>query len=280
MIVLTVIAFIFGLIVGSFLNSVIFRLKAGKSFVKGHSHCPQCQKKLRWYELIPIFSWLWQLGRCRQCEGKIDKQYPLVELVAGILFALSMFVEMRECYNVIIYLNECSIADYFAVFRDWVMIAFLIVIFVYDLRWQLILDQVSLPAMIVALLLNLELIILLSQDNFSAAYIGKSLIMLVLAAIVGGGFFLLQFYISKGKWIGGGDIRLGALMGLILGWPQIIWALILAYFIGALVSVGLIAGGKKTWSSQIPFGTFLSIATLLILFWGNEMVNWYLGVLI
>ncbi|MBU2260243.1 prepilin peptidase, partial [Patescibacteria group bacterium] len=94
--------------------------------------------------------------------------------------------------------------------------------------------------------------------------------------IIGAGFFLLQFVISKGRWIGGGDIRLGLLMGFTLGYPVILLAMILAYFIGSIISIGLVASGKKSWDSQVPFGVFLTVSTIATLFFGQEIMSWYL----
>jgi prepilin signal peptidase PulO-like enzyme (type II secretory pathway) len=108
-------------------------------------------------------------------------------------------------------------------------------------------------------------------------YLGFAWQDLLISALIGGGFFLVQFVISQGRWIGGGDIRLGFLMGLALGWPQIIAALMLAYSLGAFVGVVLIIFSRKKWDSQIPFGVFLTTATIIILFWGDFLVQWYWG---
>ena len=102
---------------------------------------------------------------------------------------------------------------------------------------------------------------------------------MLISGIIGGSFFLIQFLISRGKWIGGGDIRLGLLMGLALGWPMVLVAILLAYLIGSLVGIGLILYKKKQWSSQIPLGIFLSTATVIALFWGQGILNWYLNLL-
>jgi len=145
--------------------------------------------------------------------------------------------------------------------RDWFIIAVMTIIFIYDLRWYLILDIVTLPACVVIFLLNLAL--------------GITWQNMLISGIIGSSFFLFQFLISRGKWIGGGDIRLGLLMGIALSWPSILVAIFLAYIIGSLVGVGLILTKKKQWGSQIPLGIFLSAATIITLFWGNEIMNWY-----
>ncbi len=249
--------FILGAIVGSFLNVVILRLHEEKSFVTGRSHCPQCNHVLGSLELIPIFSFLFQKGKCRHCSKKISWQYPLVELVTAVLFILALTVNFP--------FGQTDWHDYLSLIRDLVFIGFLVVIFVYDLKWYLILDKVTIPAIITALIFNLIL--------------GFSWQSLLLALVVGFGFFGLQFALSKGKWIGGGDLRLGALMGLMLSWPGVILGLFLSYILGSIVGVGLLLKKKKSLDSKIPFGTFLAIGTIITLFWGDKIVNWYLSFL-
>jgi len=148
--------------------------------------------------------------------------------------------------------------------RDWFLIALMIVIFIYDLRWYLILDVITLPACLIVFLLNLGLGYYSWQN-------------LLISGIIGGSFFFIQFLISRGKWIGGGDIRLGLLIGLALGWPNIAVAIFLGYFIGSIVGLGLIFTGRKQWGSQIPLGVFLSLGTIITLFWGEKILQWYWG---
>ncbi|PIT90318.1 MAG: prepilin peptidase, partial [Candidatus Komeilibacteria bacterium CG10_big_fil_rev_8_21_14_0_10_41_13] len=143
-----------------------------------------------------------------------------------------------------------------------VFACFLIIIFIYDLKYYLILDKVSLPAFTIALILNVLL--------------GYNVGNLLLASVIIGGFFGLQFIISQGKWIGGGDIRLGLVMGAMLGWPLALVALFLAYILGAVFGLILIISRRKDWQSQLPFGTFLTAATLIALLWGHEILSWYL----
>src|SRR3989339_300943 len=185
-------SFIFGLIIGSFINCLIWRLHE-KEGLWNRSYCPKCKHKISWYDNVPVLSF----------------------------------------------------------------------IFIYDLRWYLILDIITLPACLVVFIVNLML--------------GFEWQNLLISGIIGGSFFLFQFVVSRGRWIGGGDIRLGLLMGFALGWPYILVAIFLAYFMGAIISVGLVAGGKKKWGSKIPLGIFLSTAAIITLFWGDEILNWYLG---
>jgi len=243
-----VVIFIFGLIVGSFLNCVIYRLEEGKSFLKGRSFCPHCKHKLIWQDLIPIFSFLILRGKCRYCQKPISLQYPLVELATGIIFLSIVLFNIQ--YSIFHILIAC----------------FLIVIFVYDLKHYLIPDKIIYPAIVIALIFNFQFLIVNEFSIFKFS---------ILSALGAAAFFLLIVLISRGKWMGVGDIKLAFLMGLILGFPNILVALFLAFFIGAIMGIGLIATGKKTLKSEVPFGPFLVAGTFLALFWGQDVINWY-----
>lgn len=252
--------FILGLIIGSFLNVVILRLHEKKKFAWSRSRCPYCKHDLKFSDLIPVLSFMFLSGKCRHCEKKISWQYPIVELVTGLLFVLATYNVVGYLGFEILLYNSTVLLSWL---RDLIFISFLIVIFVYDLRWYLILDKVTIPAMVVAVVINL--------------WLGFAWETLLIGMLIGLGFFALQFAVSKGKWIGGGDLRLGALMGLMLGTRGVIVALFFSYIIGAIFSLYLIATGKKGLKSQVPFGTFLAIGTLIALLWGDQVVNWYLG---
>lgn len=226
------------------------------------SHCPKCNHKIVWYDNIPIFSYIFLLGKCRHCKKRISVQYPVVELVIGILFVLVAYVEF----------SNLNLIFYITVLRDWFIISVMTIVFIYDLRWYLILDRVMVPAMAVVLFLN-------SYLGYLTGNAMSNLWNMLISAIIGGSFFLFQFVVSRGKWIGGGDIRLGFLMGLILSWQDLLVSLMLAYISGAVIGVVLITMGKKKMSSQIPFGIFLSTATIVSLFWGQDIVYWYFNLL-
>ncbi len=254
--------FLFGLMIGSFLNCLIWRLHQGEG-LWGRSYCPKCKKQIAWYDNIPVLSFILLGGKCRQCGQSISWQYPVVELITGALFLLAYYVnyEFRIMnYGFIIHDSLFIIQ----LLRDWFIIAVMIVIFVYDLRWYMILDIITIPACLVVFILNL--------------FLGFDLWNMLFSGIIGGSFFLLQFLISQGKWIGGGDIRLGLFMGLALGWPNILVALVISYFMGSIVSIGLVSAGKKQWGSQIPLGVFLSVGTVITLLWGQEILQWYMEI--
>jgi len=251
--------FIFGLIIGSFLNCVIYRLETGDSFVKGRSFCPHCKRQLNWRDLIPVLSFLLLKGKCRYCHKPISWQYPLIELSTGILFVVNFTRFNLVNISTLEFLNLCYLL---------IVSCFLIIIFVYDLKHYIIPDKIIYPAIVVAFLYQLFRIL-----NFEF----NPLLYALLSAIIASGFFLLIVLISRGKWMGVGDIKLAFLMGLILGWPNILTALFLAFFIGAIIGVGLIAGNKKTLKSELPFGPFLVTGTFIALFWGQNIINWYLN---
>lgn len=250
--------FIFGAIIGSFLNCLIWRLHKSES-IMGRSYCPKCKGKIIWYDNIPILSYLFLRGKCRKCHKRIAVQYPLIELVAGILFLVAFFMNYKS--RVLGITNYELFDSQFVIqlLRDWFLICIMIIIFIYDLRWYMILDIVTIPACLIIFILNL--------------FIGISWLNLLISGIIGGSFFLIQFLVSGGKWIGGGDIRLGLLIGLALGWPNVLLAVFLAYIIGSFVGVGLIVFGQKKWSSKLPLGTFLSLSSIIILFFGQYLIN-------
>ncbi len=259
--------FLFGLIIGSFLNCLIWRLHSGESIL-GRSYCPKCKAKIAWYDNIPVLSYIFLRGRCRHCGRRISLQYPIVELATAILFVLAFIIQfsnIQSSINIAV-LDKYPISNiqYLLLFRNWFLIAVMIIIFVYDLRWYLILDVVTLPAIAILFVLNLAL-------RFSWQNI-------LFCGIIGGSFFLAQFLVSHGRWIGGGDIRLGALMGVALANVyQLALALFLAYCLGSIVGIGLILSGKKQWSSRLPLGVFLSTATVIVLFCGQQIIDWYLN---
>lgn len=249
-----IIFFIFGLIIGSFLNVVILRLN--KKSLKGRSYCVYCKKKLSWYELIPLISFLIQKGKCRKCGKEISLQYPLVEFFTGLIFTLIAI--------------KLFFFSLFIMFFWFVIAGFLIVIFVYDLKYSLVADKIIYPAIILGLIYIIFLY-----------FIGSSLIFqYLLSGLIGGIFFLIIVLISREKWMGIGDIKIGIFMGLVLGLSNLFIALFLAFIVGAIVSVILLIFKKKGLKSEIPFGPFLTGATLVAFLWGEYLLFWYLNLFI
>ncbi len=238
--------FILGLCAGSFLNCVIYRLEKEKKMTT-RSYCPKCKKQLEWRDLVPVLSFFILKGKCRSCKKPISWQYPIVEISTAAIFLL-IFNFQFSIFN---FENIASLIFY------WAINCFLIIIFVYDLKHYLIPDKVLFPAIIIALI----------YDLFAINYL--------LAAAVASGFFLVIFLISKGCWMGFGDVKLAVLMGLLLGLPNVLAALFLAFFFGAIIGLILMVFDKKNLKSEIPFGPFLIAGTFIAMLWGPQIIQWY-----
>lgn len=262
--------FLLGLCVGSFLNVVINRLNAGESFLSGRSHCPNCKTDLKWFELVPLLSFVFLAGKCRTCGAKISWQYPSVELATGLLF-------MGAAYFILPSGFSFENLDYFAALKlaYWlVLVSLFVVMFVYDLKHYIIPNQTVYPAISLALAFSI----------FETIWRGGRLFALhspsgggLFSAFLAAGFFFSLIVISRGEWMGMGDVKLALAMGFFLGWPAILPALAFAFFSGSIVGLLLVFLQKKGFQSQIPFGPFLILGTLFAAVWGEKVINWYLG---
>ncbi|OGZ68367.1 MAG: hypothetical protein A3D44_01720 [Candidatus Staskawiczbacteria bacterium RIFCSPHIGHO2_02_FULL_42_22] len=262
--------FIFGLCIGSFLNVVIYRLEKGEGFVGGRSYCPHCKHSLMWLDLIPVFSFLFLWGKCRYCGKKISVQYPMVEIATGLIFLLIFNFQFSWPVGASpqVLFNQFSIYQIINILFLWYIASSLIVIFVYDLKFYLILDSVLFPAIIITFLFRL----------LSSFFIGNWVLGIgnfILAALIASGFFLLIFLISRGAWMGFGDVKLAILLGLLLGFPNILAGLFLSFFFGAIIGLILMLLQKKGLKSEIPFAPFLIAGTLVSMFFGDRIINWY-----
>lgn len=249
MVILTI---VLGLIIGSFINAVIYRLYSGDSIIAGRSACPDCEEQLRPRDLVPIASFVYLKGQCRYCKKKISWQYPLVEAGTALVF----FLFYHKFGLGIELVASLAFASAF------------IVIGVFDFKHYLILDKVLLPLGIIAIGWNL-------YGDISSPLHASRLALGILSGLGLAGFFGLQYLISRGRWIGLGDVKLGFVLGNILLWPLSLCMLLLAYFSGALTGIILIAAGKKQLSSKLPFGVFLALSAIITMLWGNEIVAWY-----
>ncbi len=272
--------FSLGLSIGSFLNVLIYRFPRNESVVATRSYCPDCKKELRWFELIPLLSFIWQGGKCRSCQNRISWQYPVVEFITGTLFVFTFYLifSLSSLAFSRIANAEFLISKLFDLGYLWFVVSVLIVVFVTDLRYYIIPDKVVFPAIAVALLYNLfrnwdssfgfrlSDLRSLATDSFWGPLIAGFFVSF---------FFLSLVVVSHGRWMGMGDVKFAFLMGLLLGFPKIFVALFLAFLFGTIVGILLIAAKKKTMQSQLPFGTFLTLATFLGLFWGDPIFNWY-----
>lgn len=263
------VVFLLGLCVGSFLNVIIFRLRSNEQWQKGRSHCVSCNAVLSIRDLIPLISFILLKGRCRYCKTVLSWQYPFVELATAGLFILSYFslLGVFQSQSMTVLLATGSLFPIMLLLKYAVFLSILLIIFVTDLRWFVIYDSVIILGSALALAAHL-----LIPPLFFPHYIMPAWLNLVAAASVPAAFFGLQYVISSGKWIGGGDILLGGMMGLMLGWPQVLAALFIAYCTGSVVGIALIAAGKKSRGSEVPFGTFLTTATAIMLLYGDSVM--------
>ncbi|OGE80373.1 MAG: hypothetical protein A2826_02865 [Candidatus Doudnabacteria bacterium RIFCSPHIGHO2_01_FULL_43_23] len=249
------ISFVFGLIIGSFLNAVIYRLYKGKS-LGGFSACVHCKHRLFAKDLIPILSFFMLGAKCRYCKEKISWQYPIVELSTGIVFAL-FTLEMLTLSGLF------TSGDYLVLMYEFITASLLIAIFTFDFKYYLIPDVLVLSGVVVGLVYRLT-----AGVSIFDGLLGAGLIF---------GFFGLLYLMSGGKWIGFGDVKLGLFLGIVLGVKMVLLMLMLAYISGAVVGVVMILAKKTTMKGILPFGTFLTSASLAVMLWGEELLAWYLN---
>ncbi len=258
-----------GVCFGSFVNALVWRIheqqkpkakraKANLSITKGRSVCTHCGHILQPIDLIPVLSWVMLKGRCRYCGKPIGWQYPVVELATAGLFMLSYLVwpygfEAIGIFQLVVWL---------------VLLVGLVALAVYDLRWMLLPDRIVAPLAVVA---GAQVFVLAVWQKDVSLLWGAVWGVLCLA-----GFFYVLFQISRGKWIGGGDVKLGVVLGLIVGGPVASLAvLFIASLIGTVCSLPLLIKGRKAMASKLPFGPFLIVATIIVYLFGASLIAWY-----
>ncbi len=268
---LILIMFVLGICLGSFVNALVWRVykqehtknkrdKAKYSISQGRSMCPNCKHTLAAKDLIPVISWLVLKGKCRYCRKNISWQYPAVELLTAILFLVSY-------YSWPYALNGLGAT----VFALWlILLTGLIALAVYDLKWFILPNRIVFPLFgITGIYLLLRLII---NRNDLIPVLGSSMWGL----LIGGGIFWILFQVSNGKWIGGGDVKLGWLLGIIVGGPLASLLLIfIASLLGTFAAMPLIYKKKLGKQHHVPFGPFLIAACVIVLLVGGRMITWY-----
>lgn len=243
---MAVFVFVFGLIIGSFLNVCIYRIPKKESIVMDSSHCPFCNSRIKHFDLIPVFSYLILGGKCRNCRTKISVRYPVVELLNAILYMVC-FWHYGWVYHIIPKCILCSV---------------LIVISFIDFDTKEI-PNGSVLIILICGMINIWLDPGLTWINGLIGFFAASLPMFLIALISGGG-------------MGGGDIKLMAAAGLFLGWSNILTAFFIACLVAGFTGLVLILTKKKGRKDKIPFGPFLAFGILLTMFYGNEMITRYL----
>ncbi len=267
--IISLLIFIFGLAIGSFLNVVAHRSVHGGSIFVGNSKCPHCDHKLTALDLIPLLSFFILKGKCRYCSKNISIQYPIVELSMGVLFAFSFLYWSNISGNVF---SSLSISEYLSLLFLLFSVSVLVVLFVTDLRDGLLPNTIVLPS-IAAIAGFKVLFFILGTPSLSA------LTYDVLAAFIAAFVFFAIVFLSNERAMGGGDVKLVFLIGLIAGWPAILVGLFAGFLTGAFVAVTLILIGKRKFGQTIPFGPFLTIGGFIALFWGREILDLYLKTL-
>lgn len=248
---ITILFLIFGLIIGSFLNVVIFRIDDLKTILSSRSHCQNCKQILKWYDLVPFISFIILRAKCRYCGKNISWQYPIVELGTALIYA-------------ILYL---TFGLSLAVFFYLIIFSILIIVFVYDLKTQMTPETFVWIALVLSAL--------------GGWYFGDfGFLNMIYGGLAGGGILAFLVLVSKEKWMGSGDIKIGLILGFLTGYPVAVAAIFLAFLIGSIAGIIYIKVAHKTMKDTLPFAPFLIFATFISLIFGNAIISWYLGTFI
>ncbi len=237
---------IYGLLIGSFLNVCIYRIPSGISIVKPPSSCGSCGHKLNFTDMIPVINYIVNKGKCRYCGSHYSAQYPLIELLNGLLYVL-VYIKFGLTLNSVLY---C------------IIISLLITISIIDLGHKIIPDGLNITGLIIGIIYTI---------------INKGVINSFIGALTGLGLFLLIAFITNA--MGGGDIKLMAVLGFIFGIKGVLFITLFSFVLGAFISVILIILKIKSRKDEIPFGPFISLSALIYIFFGNEIINWYFALL-
>jgi leader peptidase (prepilin peptidase)/N-methyltransferase len=248
---LHIVSVIFGALIGSFLNVCIVRLPKEESIVTPGSHCPYCKKPIDFYDNIPLISYILLQGKCRHCHTPISFQYPLIEGITA-LGSFILFMKFGPSLSFLIYFT---------------FVASLIVITVIDLYYQIIPDVISLPGIGVGLLASLVLPQFTFFDSLTGLLLGGGSLFLVAT---------LYQWLFKREGMGGGDVKLLAMIGAFLGWKAVILTILLGSLIGSIVGIIIMILKGKDFKYAIPFGPFLSLGAVISLFYGENLIRWYL----
>jgi leader peptidase (prepilin peptidase)/N-methyltransferase len=258
---------VLGLILGSFVNALVWRVREQEkhpknkklSVLNGRSMCPHCKHELAAKDLAPVVSWLWLRGKCRYCGKPISKQYPVVEALTGFVFVASYIWWPHDFRGL-----QTTIFVFWLVFVTGLM-----ALLVYDYKWMILPNRIIYPLSYIGAALAILNVI-------AADHTGIAILNTFFAILIGGGLFYGLFQLSGGKWIGGGDVKLGWLLGLVLATPaRSLLMIFTASLMGSLMSIPLLFSKKLKRTSTIPFGPFLIIAAILVQLFGQSIINWY-----
>lgn len=245
--------FIFGTLIGSFLNVVVYRLPREESLSFPPSHCPSCSNRLQFYDLVPIFSYLFLRGKCRSCGEKISLRYPIVEVVTGLLFLWTVYT----------FGFTLTALGYILI------IALLIPIFLIDYDHSIIPDHLNLGIFVVAIMIFISGVSL-GENGWN------DLLFQIFGLLAGGGFFFLIAVVTNGA-MGGGDIKIMAALGFLFGLSHTLVLMFFSFILGGIISSLLLLFKIKKRKDYIPFGPFICLAALITIFWGDAIIQWYMN---
>jgi len=280
---LWIILFVFGVAIGSFLNVVALRY-GGENFlfdpkvIGGRSRCPACKTTLRWFELIPLVSFVIQRGRCRHCRAKISVRYPIAELLSGIIFVA---VPWRFSYALTIAGAGGSLAWLSAI---WIAALEILLLIAYiDILLGIIPDELNIALLIVALIEIFSLAKFFGIGNpsffgdYAAIFGGQANVWInhIAAGVAAAAFFGALVAVTRGRGMGMGDVKLVLPLGLLFGWPDILVITMFSFIVGGLFGIILVARGRKTMKSPVPFAPFLVAGAAVAFFWGSAIFGWY-----
>lgn len=252
--------FILGAVMGSFFNVCIYRLPQKEGLVFPGSHCPVCHASIKPWENIPILSYIFLRGRCRYCRGKISGRYIIVETLTGLLY-LGLYLRFGLGVDFFYFLFFVSV---------------LIIITFIDIEHFLILDKITYPSMVIGL------IVCLIRNDLAGGVIGLLSGAGIIYGIVVVSAIVLKMINHPCKDEGGmglGDVKLAGVMGVFLGWKFVLVALFFACLFGSIIGLALIFLGLKKRTDYIPFGPHLAMGSLVVVFWGERVLGWYLGLI-
>lgn len=244
-------AVVLGLSVGSFLNVCIYRLPRGQSLARPASRCPACGRPLRWFDNVPVVSWVLLGGKCGQCRAPISIRYPLIELSTALLVVLVVLLTPPGPLLASRLILTCA----------------LIVLFAIDLELQILPNAITLPGIVVGFLFSF-----FAPPGWRDSLLGILVGGGVLYAVAGA-----YYLVRREEGLGMGDVKMLAMLGAFLGWRAVLLTLILASFSGALVGIGLMATARGGMRYALPFGTFLAIGAMVAMLSGDQIIGWYLG---
>ena len=274
MIIVFIFVFVFGIVLGSFVNALEYRINE-KMTMSGRSICPECKHQLVWRDLVPILSWLFLRGKCRYCGKKISVQYPVVELLSGFSLATLVYVFSRYAIPA-----EAGIPDYILNANQLHLLGFL--------AWFVLVSSLSTVLVLVALhdfktgyvlsyytYFGMAATLVLVSFTTSGFLGWPQLLTHIYCALGAAAPFAILWAVSRGKWMGAGDIEIAVLLGLVLGWPATIVGLYFAFIVGSIVGLLLVANKKSKLKSEISFGPFLVMGIYFALLFSQQIVNIY-----